>query len=549
MTGQACFARTPASTAHQTFVQAEVRRLYFDKSGGRRGVLVWHGTGTGKTCTAALVMSAMAGSRKGQAITYVSTASALEAAQPLAKIARCALERGETEVVLAIERGHARAVSFEALADFAVQTESGGRQWSELGNLVVDEAHHLLEPRFLQLRRVLLAAPRDLKVVAMTATPGATPAETLELLDMMRPTGSPLFSQEKKDGFSKKELKALSARLHRDRMVVFYDAASDTEHFAEVRVDTAWTNKDRLVEAIVSSTKVSSTKVSSTKASSTTAGRNERHLVWVPDPAHSRAVAADLTVAGVKFVELTSSTNNDNPRDIPRDIPRIVREFNSGASAPVMLITDRRLGEAVDLRGVRHVHVIDAELDAAGLQQVVGRAWRYCSHALLPAQDWTIDVHVYDTTHDLGVSSAHNDINVRLERLDGVASRARDAVLVLSAIQSEIAARLGIDSAVVNEDTVMKFANPANPVLKQTKQTRQMKQMRQVLTMWKDLQTLRAEVDQMGELLVEGDLRTLTSVRDADRVISSRVVNHGVSDVRDQDQEEFYVMLRGASLK
>ena len=58
-----------------------------------------------------------------------------------------------------------------------------------------------------------------------------------------------------------------------------------------------------------------------------------------------------------------------------------------------VLILTRAGGEGIDLKGVRSVVVLDPTWNDAGLQQVIGRAIRYKSHAHLPLEERKVNVY------------------------------------------------------------------------------------------------------------------------------------------------------------
>jgi superfamily II DNA or RNA helicase len=69
----------------------------------------------------------------------------------------------------------------------------------------------------------------------------------------------------------------------------------------------------------------------------------------------------------------------------------IVDDFNNNEFQ--VLILTRAGGEGIDLKGVRSVVVLDPTWNDAGLQQVVGRAIRYKSHAHLPVSQRKVNVY------------------------------------------------------------------------------------------------------------------------------------------------------------
>lgn len=70
---------------------------------------------------------------------------------------------------------------------------------------------------------------------------------------------------------------------------------------------------------------------------------------------------------------------------------KIVDQFNDD-EFQVLIIT-KAGGEGLDTKGVRNVIVLDPTWNDAGLEQVIGRAIRYKSHAHLPKKDRKVDVY------------------------------------------------------------------------------------------------------------------------------------------------------------
>ena len=70
---------------------------------------------------------------------------------------------------------------------------------------------------------------------------------------------------------------------------------------------------------------------------------------------------------------------------------QIVNDFNNNMFN--VLILTRAGGEGIDLKGVRSVVVLDPTWNDAGLQQVIGRAIRFRSHAHLPIEERNVNVY------------------------------------------------------------------------------------------------------------------------------------------------------------
>jgi hypothetical protein len=55
--------------------------------------------------------------------------------------------------------------------------------------------------------------------------------------------------------------------------------------------------------------------------------------------------------------------------------------------------------EGVSLKAVRYVHVLEPYWNQSRLEQVIGRASRFCSHKDLPEEERTVKVYIYIATH------------------------------------------------------------------------------------------------------------------------------------------------------
>jgi hypothetical protein len=61
-----------------------------------------------------------------------------------------------------------------------------------------------------------------------------------------------------------------------------------------------------------------------------------------------------------------------------------------------IMLASQKFNESIDLKAVKHVHILEPLLTDGGKQQTVGRARRNCSHAQYPSQkDWKVIVHEY----------------------------------------------------------------------------------------------------------------------------------------------------------
>ncbi len=96
-------------------------------------------------------------------------------------------------------------------------------------------------------------------------------------------------------------------------------------------------------------------------------------------------ISQALKKAGISFKAFTGKTSK-------REREWVINDFNNGKFQ--VLIVSSAGGEGLDLKGVRSVVVLDPPWNDASLQQVIGRTIRYKSHAHLPKKDRVVDVYL-----------------------------------------------------------------------------------------------------------------------------------------------------------
>lgn len=68
---------------------------------------------------------------------------------------------------------------------------------------------------------------------------------------------------------------------------------------------------------------------------------------------------------------------------------------NKDGSRVKIIIGSKRIGEGVDFKFIRQVHIIEPWFNLAQIDQVIGRAIRTCSHALLPFEEQNATVYLH----------------------------------------------------------------------------------------------------------------------------------------------------------
>ena len=169
-------------------------------NGPNRGVLAWHSTGSGKTCTAASIMDAFWNTDMN--IVFVTSIEA-KSSNPPDNFRQCMEMYLKRKVD---SRTFARRVKFFTFASLAHHLQlyrpSGPSSESKkrsllLDNavLIIDEVQNLLKPlpqqveehkRLFKFLKTDTSKNRNLKVFILTATPGDTGKEVVGLLNIVR---------------------------------------------------------------------------------------------------------------------------------------------------------------------------------------------------------------------------------------------------------------------------------------------------------------------------------------------------------------------------
>jgi Helicase conserved C-terminal domain len=100
---------------------------------------------------------------------------------------------------------------------------------------------------------------------------------------------------------------------------------------------------------------------------------------------------------------------------------------NDDASQIQVVIGSSAMKEGVSLMRVRQVHIMEAGWNHSSLDQIMGRAIRYCSHKSLPARDRSLVVYIY-----VAIAGAVSDPPAPTESIDlymlDIADRKRDLI-------------------------------------------------------------------------------------------------------------------------
>uniref|UniRef100_A0A6C0BE07 Helicase ATP-binding domain-containing protein n=1 Tax=viral metagenome TaxID=1070528 RepID=A0A6C0BE07_9ZZZZ len=253
-----------------------------------RGVLAWHSTGSGKTCTATGVIDSF-WDDKDRSIIFASSLDAI-ASNPDYKFHECAMNLyprfqseqfvGDTKddtmrnIGAAFNERGVRFLSFAKLANRVKKTQEmkGGirrkskvesekknvvlnspvkkiskvknDEYVDLNNsvLIIDEVHNLFRPLATQrqqheyLEKQLLDPRKypNLKVVILTATPGDNIPDVMKLLNIIRDPTKPVITPPNVEDVN--DIKRFKQQIR--GLISFFDMSSDLTKFPEV-VDEA----------------------------------------------------------------------------------------------------------------------------------------------------------------------------------------------------------------------------------------------------------------------------------------------------------------------
>lgn len=240
-----------------------VMRGMASKDSTNRGLLAWHSTGSGKTLTATCVMEAFWDS--GKEIVFASSVEALASNPPqeFMNLARRFFPRWRNDLKALseaeqmefmkreFERRGVRFMSFAQLAHYAqiarpIKTKNPADREAHanlLRNavLIIDEVHNIFKPlptqalEHTRLKEFLMdysnKRTENLNLVILTATPGDTPKEIVNLLNLVRDRTAPAI--EVPDFENSSSLKAFHKSIK--GLITYFDVSSDDTKFPRVK--------------------------------------------------------------------------------------------------------------------------------------------------------------------------------------------------------------------------------------------------------------------------------------------------------------------------
>jgi hypothetical protein len=119
--------------------------------------------------------------------------------------------------------------------------------------------------------------------------------------------------------------------------------------------------------------------------------------------------------------ELSSgSASAKQAADASRNMSYLMKVWNDDANAAGALVhcflASQSFNEGLDMKAVRHIHIFEPLVTMASDLQTIGRARRNCSHAQLPHEQWTVQIHRYFAELPVSVRG-HQEVVAALDAL------------------------------------------------------------------------------------------------------------------------------------
>ena len=436
----------------QALVHAVARGMIHTRS-PNRGILTWHSTGSGKTCTLACVMHAYWYTTKR--IVFCSSKEGIKANGPkefvhcLNKFFNMNIDEKAFRKRISMPSAGANGFSFATLANKIgadKQYALTDKKYLDNAVLLIDEVQNLFKPAPAQekehkaLEKFLLTDrdnSRYLKVFIATATPGDTPEEIVKLLNLVRDPTKPPITTDKK-----------TFEIGTRGLVSYVNNDNDTTKFPTVKSvihETVMSDKhyEEYIKKYTEDLKKKSAKVKfslSRKYSSMAGGdpskfpdlasfssKLERmmkninefntHKHYIYSSFYTRRQpgirVVELILEKLGYTKLTTALAKTNPGPGKRYCMMTTTDLQGvGAEKPILdvynkennrdgkicqlMLASQKFNEGLDLKAVRHIHLLEPLLSQAAVTQTIGRGRRNCSHRQYEdMKQWNVTVHEY----------------------------------------------------------------------------------------------------------------------------------------------------------
>ena len=392
-----------------------------------RGLLVVHGTGTGKTLTAVTISQCYLDDNPTHKVVFIGPAS-LETnfKKELDNYGVTTLDIARHYKFYSFEKflGITKRRNLNKVVDDKDRSKMG---WPlnpiNLKNslLIIDEAHNSRNPMTATARAIEESSFTADKVLLLTATPFVNSMwDYIPLINMIYGKYIVGTNKEFRDGLvfdylsksrdpSKEDLHTFKSLLHDKVDVVNKREKKDfperKDHMIYVKMTPAYLeaytklmerqkvagiffkNPRRFYNGYRRAVNMAGPEYFSSKVQKAVPylekGKALLYSNWLQFGVEP--ISRALKKAGISFKKFTGKTPKSKRE-------QVIDDFNEGKFQ--VLIVSSAGGEGLDLKGVRSVVVLDPPWNDASLQQVIGRAVRYKSHAHLPKKDRVVNVYL-----------------------------------------------------------------------------------------------------------------------------------------------------------
>lgn len=261
-TGNRCTNQKPMISKPQTVINMIFKAMAKNPRGSNRGLLVYHGVGSGKLCTATAVMEAFWDVPKKN-IVFLSSIEGI-ASNPPSVFYECATrylprfkqvlqdipeDQHMAKIEEMFKERNVRFFTFAQLAHYLLianplkvkpDQEEAHRNFLKNSILIIDEVHNIFKPlphqRFEHTAlKKFLSDPNNkyienMNIAVLTATPGDTPEDVVELINFVRDKRAPLIKVPNMD--DPKSVKEFSESI--SGLISYFDVASDVSKYPRV---------------------------------------------------------------------------------------------------------------------------------------------------------------------------------------------------------------------------------------------------------------------------------------------------------------------------
>jgi superfamily II DNA or RNA helicase len=368
------------------------------------GLLVVHGTGCGKTLSAVTATQCYLDKYPNRGVVFVGPAS-------LISNFKKELQAYGVEL--------SNKYEFYSFDKFMLEDKAGRAISLKNKFLVVDEAHNLRNAKSLKSKAVLKAAMKADKRLLLSATPFVNSlTDFIPLINMIHgkiKVGSQKqYNENEVDEYLGKKITDHNLTTFRylleDKVDMVdckdpNDFPEKIEHYIDVPMKEEYYSRyEKLIrgESLFSILFKNPEKfLNGYRRAVNKAGDqyySDKIAKAIPHLKKGNAlIYTNWIEFGIRPISQVLKSNNITFKIFSGEIPKedrqqIINDFND-KKFDVLIIT-KAGGEGIDLKGVRSVTVLDPTWNSAGLDQIIGRAIRYKSHAHLPESQRNVNVYL-----------------------------------------------------------------------------------------------------------------------------------------------------------